>query len=261
MTPTRWVLSGFAAFIVALGIGYAMGGSGRFTLQNALDDARGKLDLADARVQLLEARVSLYNVNFGDASRHFEEAKPPLRRVRERYQNIGKNAAAGQHRGGARAHRGRAASGGQARSGRQRESQRRARSDSRRVVAVARYFRIVAVSSTVILRSDVGSDACEITSGLPDSTSTESRSFSEPAAFAARGIFGAGLWRVLEAEVEPHQAVLDDCRAIASTFSVTLKRPLGVCDLPAAADAAVLPVRDDHAHGALRRLRRARPDR
>jgi hypothetical protein len=95
MTPTIWVLAGFAALVVALGVGYAMGGSGRFTLQNALDDVRGRLDLADARVHLLEARVSLYNVNFGDASRHFEEAKAPLRRVRERYQNIGKNAAAG----------------------------------------------------------------------------------------------------------------------------------------------------------------------
>jgi hypothetical protein len=95
MTPTKWVLAGFAALVVALGVGYAMGGSGRFTLQNALDDVRGRLDLADARVHLLEARVSLYNVNFGDASRHFEEAKAPLRRVRERYQNIGKNAAAG----------------------------------------------------------------------------------------------------------------------------------------------------------------------
>jgi hypothetical protein len=95
MTPTKWVLAGFAALVVTLGVGYAMGGSGRFTLQNALDDARGRLDVADARVHLLEARVSLYNVNFGDASRHFEEAKAPLRRVRERYQNIGKNAAAG----------------------------------------------------------------------------------------------------------------------------------------------------------------------
>ena len=95
MNPTKWVLAGFAALIVAFGMGYAMGGSGRFTLQNALDDARGQLDIAEARLHLLEARVSLYNVNFGDASRHFEEAKPPLRRVRERFQNIGKNAAAG----------------------------------------------------------------------------------------------------------------------------------------------------------------------
>ena len=82
MTPTKWVLTGFAALVIAVGVVYAMGGSGRFTLQNALDDTRGKLDIAVARVQLLEARVSLYNVNFGDASKHFEEAKPPLRRLR-----------------------------------------------------------------------------------------------------------------------------------------------------------------------------------
>jgi hypothetical protein len=80
---------------VALGLGYAWGASGRFSIQNALDDARQQLDLAQARGALLEARVSVYNVNFGDAARHFEEAKAPLRRVRERYQQVGKNAAAG----------------------------------------------------------------------------------------------------------------------------------------------------------------------
>ena len=95
MTRTRLVILACSALVVAFGVGYAMGGSGRFTLQSALDDARGGLDLAEARGHLLDARVSLYNVNFGDASRHFEEAKPPLRRVRERFQRIGKNAAAG----------------------------------------------------------------------------------------------------------------------------------------------------------------------
>lgn len=95
MTRTKLVIGAFVALLVTLGIGYAMGGSGRFTLQNALDETRGRLDLAEARGHLLEARVSLYNVNFGDASRHFEEAKAPLRRVRERYQSVGKNAAAG----------------------------------------------------------------------------------------------------------------------------------------------------------------------
>jgi hypothetical protein len=94
MTRTRLVLLGFATLVIAVGIGYAMGGSGRFTLQHALDETRAQLDIAEARGYLLEARVSLYNVNFGDASRHFEEAKAPLRRVRERYQSDGKNAAA-----------------------------------------------------------------------------------------------------------------------------------------------------------------------
>lgn len=84
-----------AGLIVVLGLGFTWGASGRFSIQNALDQTRQQLDLAEARGALLEARVSLYNVNFGDASRHFEEAKAPLRRARERYQQIGKNAAAG----------------------------------------------------------------------------------------------------------------------------------------------------------------------
>ena len=61
----------------------------------ALDQSKQQLDLAEARGRLLDARVSLYNVNFGDASRLFEEAKAPLRRAQDRYQSIGNNAAAG----------------------------------------------------------------------------------------------------------------------------------------------------------------------
>ena len=60
----------------------------------ALDDAKQQLDLAEARGQILEGRVSLYNNNFGDASRHFEDAKAPLRRIKTRYQDAGKRDAA-----------------------------------------------------------------------------------------------------------------------------------------------------------------------
>jgi hypothetical protein len=95
LSRTRLVVLALATLVVVLGLGFTWGASGRFAVQNALDDARQQLDLAEARGALLEARVSLYNVNFGDASRHFEEAKAPLRRARERYQQIGKNAAAG----------------------------------------------------------------------------------------------------------------------------------------------------------------------
>jgi len=95
MTRAKIALTIFVALVVALGAGYAMGGSGRYTLQSALDDTRARLDLSEARGHLLDARVSLYNVNFGDAVKHFEEAKAPLRRVRERFQSDGKNAAAG----------------------------------------------------------------------------------------------------------------------------------------------------------------------
>jgi hypothetical protein len=94
MNWTKWALTAFVALIVTFGVGFGFGGSGRSTAQNALEEARGRLDVAEARGHLLEARVSLYNMNFGDASRHFEDAKAPLRRVHERYQSLGKNAAA-----------------------------------------------------------------------------------------------------------------------------------------------------------------------
>jgi hypothetical protein len=95
MSRNRLVLSAVVALVVAVGLGFAWGASGRFTIQNTLDDARQQLEIAEARGHILEGRVALYNVNFGDASRHFESAKAPLRRVRERYQRLGRNAAAG----------------------------------------------------------------------------------------------------------------------------------------------------------------------
>ena len=85
----KLILIGLVVLIVCVGLGFAWGVSGRGQLQSALDDARQKLDLAESRGHILDARVSLYNNNFGDASRHFEEAKTVLRRVRERYQDAG----------------------------------------------------------------------------------------------------------------------------------------------------------------------------
>lgn len=90
----KLILTGVAALIVALGLGFAWGASGRMALQTNLEDARQQLDLADARGQILDARVSLYNNNFGDASRHFEESKAALRRVKQRYQDARRNDAA-----------------------------------------------------------------------------------------------------------------------------------------------------------------------
>jgi hypothetical protein len=94
MTRGKLVLAGLVVLVVTLGLGYAWGVSGRAAAENALDDARQQLDLAEGRGQLLDARVSLYNMNFGDASRNFEEAKEPLRRVRQRYQEAGRSDAA-----------------------------------------------------------------------------------------------------------------------------------------------------------------------
>ena len=83
-----------AILIVTLGLGFVWGASGRRAVQGALDDTRQQLDLAEARGHLLDARVSLYNMNFGDASRRLEEAKAPLRRTRERYSQGNKDESA-----------------------------------------------------------------------------------------------------------------------------------------------------------------------
>jgi hypothetical protein len=85
----RLVLIAAIAILVVLGLGYAWGVSGRSSLQTSLDDARQRLDMAEARALVLDARVSLYNNNFGDASRRFEDAKDPLRRIRQRYVDTG----------------------------------------------------------------------------------------------------------------------------------------------------------------------------
>lgn len=77
------------AMVVALGVGWVWGASGRFAAARSLEDAEQRLDLVDARAKMLDARVSLYNVNFGDASRALEIAKRPLERARERFRERG----------------------------------------------------------------------------------------------------------------------------------------------------------------------------
>ena len=90
MDVARKILIAIAALIVVLGFGFAWGHAGSSTTQHALDDTKQQLDLAEARGRILEARVSLYNVNFGDAQRQLEDAKAPLTRARDRYQQDGK---------------------------------------------------------------------------------------------------------------------------------------------------------------------------
>ena len=94
MTRGRVFLIFLATLIVTLGLGFAWGASGRWTVETALTDSRKELDLAVARSALLEARVSLYNNNFGDASRRLEDAKAPLRKVKDRLQDDEESGAA-----------------------------------------------------------------------------------------------------------------------------------------------------------------------
>jgi hypothetical protein len=94
MTRLKQLLVVVVLIIVALGLGFAWGASGRMTLEHGLTDAQQQLDLSDARSRVLDARVSLYNVNFGDAQRQLEDAKAPLTRARDRMQADGNKDAA-----------------------------------------------------------------------------------------------------------------------------------------------------------------------
>ena len=82
------------ALVLCVLLGYVWGQSGRRELQSTVDDVKQQLDLAEARGEILDGRVSLYSNNFGDASRHFETAKAPLLRVKQRYQDESKREAA-----------------------------------------------------------------------------------------------------------------------------------------------------------------------
>ena len=94
MTSGKKGLTLLVVLLVTLGLGFAWGASSRLTVQSALDTAKQELDLAEARGAILDARVSLYNMNFGDASRHLEHAKEAVRRLKDRYQDSGQSDAA-----------------------------------------------------------------------------------------------------------------------------------------------------------------------
>ncbi|HEY3886356.1 MAG TPA: hypothetical protein VGL62_14170 [Vicinamibacterales bacterium] len=84
MRGYKLVLTIGVLIVVAVGFGFVWGASGRTSAEHALDAARQQLDVAEARGHILDARVSLYNVNFGDAQRQLDDAKPPLTRARDR---------------------------------------------------------------------------------------------------------------------------------------------------------------------------------
>jgi hypothetical protein len=94
VTRGKLILMVFAALLVAFGLGFGWGASGKTSLQTAVDESRQQLDLTDARAQILDARVSLYNNNFGDASKHLDDSKASLRRVKARYQEASRSDAA-----------------------------------------------------------------------------------------------------------------------------------------------------------------------
>jgi hypothetical protein len=79
MKTTKVALGVLAAVLIAVLAGYLWGAAGRRTAERDLQDVSLRIDLLETRGALLAARVDLYNVNFGNASGHLQEALDRLR--------------------------------------------------------------------------------------------------------------------------------------------------------------------------------------
>ena len=78
------------ALLVALGVGWVWGASGRSDINRALRIAELRDGLLEGRAAVLDARLAIYSVNFGEASRHLEAARSALHAADERLNSLGR---------------------------------------------------------------------------------------------------------------------------------------------------------------------------
>ena len=86
----KLILGISVALLVALGVGWAWGASGRSEVNRALQIAELRDGLLEGRAAVLDARLDIYSVNFGEASRHFEAARSALRAEGVRLNGLGR---------------------------------------------------------------------------------------------------------------------------------------------------------------------------
>ena len=79
-----------AVVLVALLTGFLWGASGRSTLDRALQRSELRNELLDARAAALAALIDVYNTNFGEASRHLEDARSIGARAAQRLEALGR---------------------------------------------------------------------------------------------------------------------------------------------------------------------------
>ena len=92
MTKAKLVLGITVGLVVALLSGWLWGAWGRSELARALQTSELRAELLGARAAVIDARVAIYNVNFGEASRHLEDARGLLGRAEERLKSLGRDA-------------------------------------------------------------------------------------------------------------------------------------------------------------------------
>jgi len=87
----RTGLTVIAVVLVALLAGFLWGAAGKSTLDRALQRSELRNELLDARAATLAARIDVYNTNFGEASRHLEEARSVAGRAAQRLDALGRD--------------------------------------------------------------------------------------------------------------------------------------------------------------------------
>ena len=86
------IVAAFATF----GIGWLVGASGRAGAERQLAVVEERADFAQARALISDGRVSLFLVNFGDASKRFEEARGLVEKAQTRLREEGQAERAGR---------------------------------------------------------------------------------------------------------------------------------------------------------------------
>jgi hypothetical protein len=84
------------AVVLVFGAGWLAGSSGRASIDDERRLASSRADYAEARAFALEGRVSLFQSNFGEASRAFESARAIVEGAQARLRQAGDAAGAGQ---------------------------------------------------------------------------------------------------------------------------------------------------------------------
>jgi len=84
----KTVLVVVAVVLVALLGGFLWGAAGKSTIDRALQRSELRNELLEAHGSVLRARVDLYNTNFGEASRHLEEARGAAGRAAQRLEGL-----------------------------------------------------------------------------------------------------------------------------------------------------------------------------
>jgi hypothetical protein len=87
---TKLIVGIGVALLVAFGIGWSVGASGKSGISRALETAELRDSLLEGRGAVLQARVDIYNVNFGDASRHLEAARTAVHAAAARLTDLGR---------------------------------------------------------------------------------------------------------------------------------------------------------------------------